>query len=239
MAELRLKHITFTGVDAKTDISRLEELTEKYPLAEFGVLTSYHWDENGNRFLDPELIERLERRNLNLSLHVCGRAAHDAAIGNWEKVDALVKDMLHIFDRVQLNIATQRNNPEYVHVPLVIGQEVIIQTKSVNDTSLFHNTLNKWHYPSYKWSMLLDASGGKGIDTEIEIFKSPNKIGYAGGINPDNVADKLRFLLKNVSMGEFWIDMESGVRTEDWLDLDKVEKILKSCQKVLGETDEW
>ena len=87
--------------------------------------------------------------------------------------------------------------------------------------------------------MLLDASGGKGIDTEIEIFKSPNKIGYAGGINPDNVADKLRFLLKNVSMGEFWIDMESGVRTEDWLDLDKVEKILKSCQKVLGETDEW
>ena len=44
------------------------------------------------------------------------------------------------------------------------------------------------------------------------------------------------FLLKNVSMGEFWIDMESGVRTEDWFDIDKVEKVLKLCQMVLDET---
>jgi len=235
MEDLRLKHITFTGVDAKTDINHLQEIQKKYPIAEFGVLTSYHWDENGNRYLDPKLIERLERYNLNLSLHICGTAAHDAAIGNWEKVDFFVKDMLHIFGRVQLNVSTQRNNPKYVHVPLVIGQEVIIQTKDVNDTSLFQNTLDKWYYPSYKWSMLLDASGGRGIDTGIGIFKSLNKIGYAGGINPDNVADKLRFLLENVDMGEFWIDMESGVRTDDWFDLDKVENVLKTCEKVINE----
>lgn len=238
MAELRLKHITFTGVDVNTDITRLEELTAKYPFAEFGVLTSYHWNENGNRFPDPKIIEKIRLPKNNLSLHVCGRAAHDAAIGRWEKLDDLIFGNLHLFGRVQLNISTRKDNPHHCNVPLVIGQEVILQQKDIMNTEFFQNTIEFWNQPSYKWSMLLDASGGTGKDTEIRLFSSKQKVGYAGGINPENVADKLRFLLGNVSMGEFWIDMESGVRTEDWFDLDKVEKILKSCQVVLGETKE-
>jgi phosphoribosylanthranilate isomerase len=83
--------------------------------------------------------------------------------------------------------------------------------------------------------MLLDASGGRGIDTPIEILKTNIKVGYAGGINPDNVADKLSFLLEHVNTGEFWIDMESGVRTDDWFDLDKVVKVLGICQQVIDE----
>ena len=40
-----LKHITFTGVDAMSDIKALQEILREFPLAEFGVLTSYHWNE--------------------------------------------------------------------------------------------------------------------------------------------------------------------------------------------------
>lgn len=36
-------------------------------------------------------------------------------------------------------------------------------------------------------------------------------------------------------VGDFWIDMETGVRTDDWLDLDKVEKVLKICDPIIKE----
>lgn len=36
----RLKHITFTGVDEKTDLKVLKEIQMQYPIAEFGVLAS-------------------------------------------------------------------------------------------------------------------------------------------------------------------------------------------------------
>ena len=84
-------------------------------------------------------------------------------------------------------------------------------------------------------SVLLDASGGRGIDTTIKpLFRHGLKVGYAGGINPDNVGDKLYQLLRDTKE-DFWIDMESGVRTNDKFDLNKVYKVLKECQKVLKE----
>ena len=57
---------------------------------------------------------------------------------------------------------------------------------------------------------------------------------HAGGFNPENVADKLHYLLTNDEVGDFWIDMESGVRTEDdWFDLDKVRRVLAICNEVI------
>ena len=81
-------------------------------------------------------------------------------------------------------------------------------------------------------SVLLDASGGQGINTDIEILNLPNKVGYAGGINPDNVADKLTYLLDNCT-SPFWIDMESGVRTNDWFDVEKVKQVLRICDNII------
>ena len=87
---MKLKHITFTGIDAQTDLKRLEAIQKSYPIAEFGVLTSYHWYENGNRFLDPRMFRRLTTwSNLHLSLHLCGRVAHDAVRGDWSGLNYL------------------------------------------------------------------------------------------------------------------------------------------------------
>ena len=53
--------------------------------------------------------------------------------------------------------------------------------------------------------------------------------GYAGGISPDTIENVLQSLDHNV-LGLTWIDMESGVRDDnDYLDLDKVEFILKKA----------
>ena len=78
-------------------------------------------------------------------------------------------------------------------------------------------------------SYLLDASGGAGIDTPIQII--------TGGIGPENVESKLRTLLEYDSDEYFWIDMETRVRTDEWLDLDKVEHVLKTCKTILDEQE--
>lgn len=237
---MRLKHITFTGIDAKTDIKALQEIQEQYPIAEFGVLTSYHWYENGNRYLDPQIINTLRGERLHLALHVCGQAAHDATIGRWDLIDKLTWSNLGLFNRVQLNIANRTDNPDALSKRAKITeQEVIIQQRDCRSMSVYEATVDKFRYKQDRYnrtfSVLLDASGGQGIDTPVEVAPafSALKVGYAGGINPENVADKLTYLLKHVETGDFWIDMESGVRTDDWFDLDKVRRVLAICNEVI------
>ncbi|MBO4499180.1 MAG: hypothetical protein J5732_02875 [Bacteroidaceae bacterium] len=228
---MRLKHITFTGIDARTDIKALQEIQHQYPIAEFGVLTSYHWYENGNRYLDPQLLYNLQGCKLNLALHVCGSAAHDAAVGLWNKVRKHTLDYLWLFDRVQLNIANRTDNPYRLASSCNLKTEMIIQ-QHPDDTAIYENS--KWmNSDGASVSMLLDASGGLGIDTPLVLYPSKGKIGYAGGINENNVAAKLEYLLSNVHTGSFWIDMESGVRTDDWFDIGKVKHVLAICDEVI------
>ena len=239
--ETRLRHIAFAGIDAGTDIKLLSEIQREFPIAEFGVLTSYHWYENGNRYLNPQLMEELKGYKLNLSLHICGSAARDAAYGLWDRINKLTWSNLELFSRFQLNLAKRNDKIEVCNLPGcsrdlgLAFQEVIIQAKDANSTNLYDKSVEKWQ--TNRFSMLLDASGGRGIDTGIEIYPSNGKIGYAGGFNPDNVGDKLSYLLDNVNQGTFWIDMESGVRTDDWFDLDKAVSVLNTCKQVMDEHD--
>lgn len=228
---MKLKHITFTGIDARTDVEDLIDIQHEFPIAEFGVLTSYHWYENGNRYLDPKLLRSLQVCDLNLALHVCGSAAHDAATGMWNKIRNHTLDCLWLFSRVQINVANRTDNPLRVASTCNLKTELIIQQRP-DDTSLYENS--RWiGSDGAGVSMLIDASGGQGIDTPLKVLPSSGKVGYAGGFNPDNVGEKLSFLLQNVRMGEFWIDMESGVRTDDWFDTDKVRRVLRICKEVI------
>lgn len=235
---MRLKHITFTGIDANTDIQDLIDIQREYPIAEFGVLTSYHWIENGNRYLNPAFLSNLYAGNgeLNLALHICGSAAHDAADGLWERIDEYLFGTLNLFRRIQLNVANRTDNQYRIASTPNDHTEVIIQQKGIHDIEMFEHSM--W----MNVSVLLDASGGQGVDTPIEVL--PNhvpsavgrfKVGYAGGISPDNVADKLYYLLQHDNVGWFWIDMESGVRTDDWFDTGKVRRVLATCKEVIND----
>jgi len=229
---MRLKHITFTGIDDKTDIQDLIDIQREFPIVEFGVLTSYHWYENSNRYLNPAFLSNLYAGNgkLNLALHVCGSMAHDAADGYWNKVNYHIFDTLGLFKRVQLNVANRTDNPYRLASTPNRHTEVIIQQKGIHDIEMFEHSM--W----MNVSVLLDASGGQGIDTPIEVLPNAGKsfkVGYAGGINNSNVATKLSYLLQHGDVGEFWIDMESGVRTDDWFDTDKVRMILAGCKELI------
>jgi hypothetical protein len=47
-------------------------------------------------------------------------------------------------------------------------------------------------------------------------------------LNPDNIEEQNAAI---ASTGRYWLDMESGVRTDDWLDLDKCESVCRSLFK--------
>jgi len=228
---MKLQHITFTGIDGKTDLGALWEIQQKYPMVEWGVLVAKNWKDNGNRYFNPSYLDSLENRGLNLSAHLCGSIARAAVRGDIEPFREWARGYSYIFNRCQLNVATSQNNPmsfDYSGEICNYFDEVILQQKSAREVPLFLNSKVSRHI-----TCLLDASGGQGIDTPIEILNLPHKIGYAGGINADNVAGKLSYLLESDDVDDFWIDMESGVRTDDWFDLDKVVKVLEICSDVL------
>lgn len=227
---MKLSKVTITGIDERTDVKRLERLQEKYPFVEWGVLLSSHWNENGNRFPRPRFLEKLQYHGLQLSAHLCGQIAKDVLHCELGPMFEAIEYNFDIFSRCQLNI----RNPKQFFYDLRsmrpfdrIIEEVILQMPDVPTLESFIQFVGK---PTPRVAYLIDGSGGCGIDTPIDVFADPAlHIGYAGGINVDNVYDKLKTLLDYPSDSRFWIDMESGVRTDDWLDLDKVEEVLAIC----------
>lgn len=229
---MKLKHITFTGIDHLTDLDALEQIQQRYPFVEWGVLLSHDWKANGNRYFNPQYLPVFKFRHLRLSAHLCGRLAYYAAINSWQQVYNVTGPFFDVFRRCQLNVANLKYPIERcdVKVPYTLD-EVIIQQRSASDCDFFLSGEK-----NEQVTVLLDASGGQGIDTPIEVLPfdgKTSKVGYAGGINADNVGEKLQYLLENDSVGDFWIDMESGVRTDDWFNLNKVHDVLEECKWVL------
>lgn len=232
----RLKKVTFTGVDYYTSPYELQCLQEKYPYAEFGVLFSPAKQCIENRYPTPYILPFLVAKGLKLSAHLCGKFARKAYVGDWSEFnsfmlyyfDETVKEaVFSSFSRCQLNLAGTQMNKAFAlspNCPLPKCKQFIIQQHSATKCPLYD--LSK---KNDSVVLLCDASGGKGIDTPIDIYAGSGKmVGYAGGINENNVRHKLDILYSSEGTGDFWIDMESSVRdNNDRFDTEAVEKILK------------
>lgn len=230
-----LKHITLTGIDDRTDIKELVRLQKRYPLVEFGVLLSWSLQGSERRYPSYQTIAKFCRTGLNLSAHVCGRTAFQFAWGRTEVLknilDIIGRDSVN-FQRIQLNLA---GFPAEEFAPLPTAwdsaHEIILQRLSADEFDLYRQRLGD--HPS----VLLNASGGCGKESPLVTLEGPFKVGYAGGFGPDNVEEKLSTLLRDPKVGDFWIDMESGIRTFDWFDTAKAEAVLKKCYAVLLENN--
>lgn len=218
-----LKLISFTGIDKNTDINKLIELKEKYPNIEFGFLISEaNTNKNtNNRYPQLVMLQQLRGKNFNLALHVCGKLAREVAkTGSLEGVKEFVGKNFDLFQRVQLNLVGTT-----IKVPLTntLGKEVIIQTNLDNKESAKNYELMK---DVENIVFLSDKSGGHGEVTDFDFFDKYQ--GFAGGINPENILDRKSDIDYLVEY-DYWMDMESGVRTNDWFDVSKVEEI---CKKI-------
>lgn len=235
---MKLKTITFTGIDDRTDIKALQRIQHYFPIVEFGVLMSRNWDKNGNRFMRPSRIRYLEGKGLRLSAHLCGQIAIDAARNHWYGPTWITQGgFSKIFRRCQLNIANADPNMHTFTDGMLPVEELIVQANSTSNEDLRLWKSIRGGKLVDEVTVLIDPSGGKGLQRETDILRSPHKVGYAGGINAGNIREKIMELESDRRVSDYWLDMESGVRTDDWFDVDKVTEVLDEYLKTKAEIE--
>lgn len=224
---------TFTGVDNKTSLTSLQILANRYNNIEFGILVSKNNIDldKVNRFPSFETIDKVLNADLpSVSCHICGELArHYVNTGDFSEIrDFLGQQRVAKFSRFQLNI---RGYDDYKLFVIEEDIHIIIQVSNAKSYQYFYQMqeLN----PN-KVEALIDYSGGHGklgcfnyVSDGDEIF------GYAGGININNVAYILGYIEGRMEFDvNYWIDMESSVRTDDWFDTSKVREICSEVEKV-------
>ena len=225
--------VTFTGVDNKTSLTSLRVLANKYSDIEFGILVSGNNTglDKANRFPNFETIDKVLNLGLNnVSCHICGNLArHYVKTGDFSQIrDFLTQERVEKFSRFQLNIRGYDNYKTFV---IEEDIHIIIQ---VSDAKSYQYFYQMQELNPNKVEALIDYSGGKGklgcfnyVSDGDEIF------GYAGGINVSNVAYILGYIEGRMEYDvNYWIDMESSVRTDDWFDTSKVREICSEVEKV-------
>lgn len=229
--------VTITGVDIYTDLNRLEILQARFPCVEWGVLLSKTKAGFENRYPPANWVTDLIGTPLRMAGHICGQWARDITVGG----DMFCREQgalgwLDLFRRVQLNISNILPPYRSFHDAIrKFTPRVIVQVKDLNQAVLTP-IIDEVDF-------LFDCSGGLGILPEhwptprhADILL-PN-CGYAGGLNPENLVGQISLMQESANGQQIWIDVESGVRTNDVLDLDKVERFLEAAQPYVIQTSE-
>lgn len=242
---MRLTGVTITGVDERTDPDFLAAVAADHPFVEFGVLFSPSRQGREQRYpADPiGHVWRIAPR-VRLAAHLCGQAARDVAAGDGR----VLVGLRGIYRRVQLNGVQPTSELASRIFPAFPEIEFILQVSTLDDVDFADQYVTSGAWPNV--SILFDPSGGRGVPVLDYLQRAPrllpitreSRVGYAGGILPTTVRPvcvRLRQLAVSASitmgtridcsMRQTWIDMESGVRTDDWLDPKKVLAVLEAA----------
>lgn len=233
---MRIDKVTITGVDDNVDYKDLVSLQREFPFVEWGVLFSK----------SKEGQERYPSRNwvmgipevLNLSAHFCGWHARQVLE---EQNFGLISLLPPNVKRVQLNYNFQQAGPPWNLFKLkeymreIKNPSVILQYNKANHTTL-DNFMQANILPT-NIHFLYDSSGGRGKEIDRSVLAPPfvNYTGYSGGITPLNAEDIINNVLevcKNIDHS-CWFDMETGVRTNNKLDLLKVFDVLSIYKRYI------
>lgn len=226
---------TFTGVDSKTDLGRVAELSALYPFLEFGVLLSRTPEDKDPRYPVFAEIERIVGTlsgKSKLALHVCGRAVGEFVRAPEDYLGRDIEDLVGAgIGRIQLNFNFERAGLSLKELNGAVrrtGAEVITQHFPAN-SAVSEGISEPNHH------VLYDASGGRGVVAAGYGKPFAGKYtGYAGGIGPENALAAVKAIQAVIGEDDVWIDMESRIRTDGYLDLDKCEKVAASIAPILG-----
>lgn len=227
--------VTFTGVDERTDLKRLLEISSRFPFVEWGLLRSFTKTEMEPMYPSKEFIQQFSHLGVRKSVHLCGTFAREVARGQAGPVLSLVSNMASL-DRIQINLG--RTLPDFPNalaslqnLALSYVIPIILQCSDFNmvQKQIGFEAWTKRHQTRFGVCLLHDASGGKGFITEWEAPLRPGLVGYAGGLGPYDIADRLAIIQKMPEDNPVWVDMKTKVRTDDWFDLDKVKAVCEAA----------
>ena len=221
---MHLKYCSITGADDAVDVDDLSALAEKHPFAEWAILLLP--DHAGKpRFPSTGWIETFtkEYRGLHTAMHLCGQALLNFIAGDEETLE-----LMSGFDRIQLNLKFGDIEGKYDPAALIDRIRSSPRWDFIIQYGKDKNGLLPFLDGIANHAVLFDESAGRGISPES--WEAPLKghfCGYAGGLTPDNLAHNLKMIAHAAAGQTTWIDMESGVRTKDVFDLEKVRRVLE------------
>lgn len=230
-----LDRVTMTGADNSIDPKELSKLSIEFPFVEWGILLSE--SQTGSpRFPSLKWMASLydtflDNPNMVLSFHVCGKWVREICHGNWTPLFVNTGGILDFGKRVQLNFHASTHLLTEDFVPKAIDRcreqdwQVIFQCDGVND-HLVSNAYND----GLDVVPLYDKSGGAGVVPDSwPVALSGIYSGYAGGLGPDNLKKEISAIASAAKDNDFWIDMETKVRSENdrVFDLGKVRTCLE------------
>lgn len=215
--------LSITGADDPVSIPMLCALAYQYPQTEFALL---YLPEKEGAPRNPTKPWRMNfLKNMpkpNTAIHLCGKQAFDDVLAS-EFVMSDYFYELKRYSRIQLNINSRADifNHEQIHAvydKLVQNNFNIILQYNPKSSLWIEEYLSKAPNPE-QISILLDASLGKGV--AVDEFDVPQHlvdlgyfIGFAGGINPENIA-KIHKTVLSYNVKNYWLDLESGARVDN------------------------
>lgn len=224
-APMNLTHCTLTGVDEKTDLPELIDLSLEHPIAEWGFLYSPKRQGNPGRYPSIAMLKAAFDQlpsYVRVALHVCGQGVPDLMAGE-AIVAGLVSMVSDRGGRVQLNFNQTREPIDLNALRrfLKANPDLPVITQ--------HNDVNASVWTALRGmsnhAVLFDSSGGRGILSE-QWPSSLNGVscGYAGGLGCNNLNMQLEAIAIAAGSTNAWVDMEGSLRrldTEghDWLSL--------------------
>jgi hypothetical protein len=230
-----LMGVTISGADDAVDPANLADLSREFPFVEWGIMFSatragtprYPSTDWLHDLCSSEYVHKAP--GLKLSAHFCGQCMRDTVDGNsrW-----LLRPHMRHFRRVQLNRFEWPLGSGFGVVLKQSPHEFILQVRDERGLVLAADKATEFGVD--RVSALYDPSGGRGIES-LTWPTSPDvdgfRVGYAGGLGPDNVEEALVARVP-MTAEAYWVDMESGVRTgqpettTDAFDLGKVREVL-------------
>lgn len=219
-----LKFCTLTGIDKRTPFDWVIDTASLHPTAEFGILLSATANGSDHRYPDRDFISdftlAMQRAMVNTALHICGRAVRMFVEG-----DKDVRDLAARFGRVQLNFNAR-------HIAFSIDELDAAIAEFPRPVITQHNEANSALATTIKarnHHVLFDASGGRGIHASEWPQRVAGKLyGYAGGFGPETLISDINGAHDASGGRPFWIDMESRIRTDNWLDTSICEGVLRT-----------
>lgn len=209
--------IAFTGVDRIDLLPGMTRLSARYPI-EWGVLVD---PDQEDKALFPNAVTRaalLSEPGLRWAAHICGANARDIVAAPRDTAVAVTG-----VQRVQVNHSFQGSAPDQIAAARDYGRRLGVRTVLQCAGAFPSETGVDWLY---------DVSFGTGVKPKDWPALPANGpfCGYSGGIGPETVVEILgRIAAPDSAL--YWIDMESGVRTDGAFDLAKCEAV---CRAVYG-----
>ena len=223
---MNLEYITCSDMREYNSIDDIIDLGKKYPMAEFAIqahpskfsahMPRYVWFDT--------LMHAARVNNINLAMHVNSEWRTEICRG---KIPYEIKRMwdlrrnngLPVIGRVQVNINGGKESYRFYasRVADIIRAypdiEFIFQY-----TPRQRRCINALDKMGAQFAMLFDASGGRGISPKS--WRRPvsenHKMGYSGGMGPENVTDNLT-KINMVLPANYttWIDAEGKLKDPD------------------------